>query len=161
MNFWWRLFAHLAPTIPGSRLLANVESRARADVPETLFPHWAAVESKECDTVFRAMVLAVEDEVELARVTRRFEHLVALYSRDKGVLKTEAFKKVYRMAYKHRVERALTVYEFNHLFRLYLGPKWEKRKEHWRVRNYPKRDGHCDLGKWDVRLAPKSDDSRP
>jgi len=33
MNYWWRLYAHLAPILPDTALLSRVEQQARAAAP--------------------------------------------------------------------------------------------------------------------------------
>lgn len=132
MNYWWRLFAHLAPYVPGTALLAYVERKARAGAPEYQFPRWE-LRRGEARRLFRAMLEVQDDDRKLRRMTSRWEHLVAIHARDTKKPKQEAFRVLYSLGVRHR--RALTMDEYNYLFRFVTGPKWNKRRDSYHVRD--------------------------
>lgn len=124
MNYWWRVYAHLAPLLPGTVLLENVKRKALEDAPEPHFPRWKVPLGK-LRGMYRSMAENVDNDRVLKRLSREMEHWVNVYARERGMAEAKAFRRFYL---KGR-DKALNQDEYNHLYRFYRGPKWEWREE--------------------------------
>jgi len=115
VNYWWRLYAHLAPLLPDSPVLRRVEANARAGVPK---PIWWVHELPEGQPNEAMRKLRREGTVE---ATEDLEHYMRLYATQEGLTMQEAFAKVYRLAIsgRSRVDRE----EYARVFAHYRYPK--------------------------------------
>lgn len=118
MNYWWRLYAHLAPHIPDSPVLQRVEANARADAPE---PIWVEIKLP-AGQPWRTMrsMYSCADEAELKVLTEDLEFLVQLYAEEKGWTLQKAFTVSYTKAGK------LSQKEYIEIFRFYRKPKLKR-----------------------------------
>ena len=124
MNYWWRVYAHLAPLLPGTVLLANVKRKALEDSPEPPFPRWK-VPLGMMKGIYQRMVESVDNDRVLKRLSREMEHWVNVYARERGVTEIKAFRRFYTRGR----DKALSKDEYNKLYRFYRGQKWEWREE--------------------------------
>ena len=115
MNYWWRLYAHLAPLLPGTDLLSRVEYNARTAQPVPEFIELKADKAYASELMLQ--ILAEEDEQKLKDLSHTLHEEIALLADQEYGERLAAFRDL-RITLFHKGHNLTG---FSHKFRFYPG----------------------------------------
>jgi hypothetical protein len=119
VNYWWRLYVHLAPLLPDSPILGRVLANARAGATS---PSWAdpgsEVTRKDVREQLRKLREASDEE--LLQVSEDLEWMVKSLARTEGRSEQDMFTICYHKTFERCHPR---LKEYDRMFRLYKGKK--------------------------------------